>query len=93
MNSELITSIDIRVLGLDELRATIERLFHFLIVFSRLLDEHARCRSLGLAGLANLGAALYVNVRNVLILTEDGQVAQHIDGRDVGSNDNESSKA
>ena len=80
-------SIHIGVLRLHELAAPVEGFFYFGCIFAWLLDEHARRGPLCLAGLANLGTTLHVNVGDILLFAEDGQVAEHIDGRDISGND------
>ena len=80
------------ILGFDELVAAIERLFDFGCLFVGRLDQHTRSRALRLAGLAHLSSALHVNVGDVLVFAQDGQVAKHIDGGDVGSDDYEAVK-
>ena len=80
------------ILGFDELVAAIEGLFDFGCLFVGRLDQHARSGALRLAGLAYLRAALHVNVGDVLVFAQDGQVAEHIDGRDIGGDDYEAVK-
>ena len=77
----LINSCSSRKIGVsltDEFDALSEFLF-ILALLRGVLYKHARCGSLGLACLSDLGSALHVNVGNILLLTENRQVRENID--------------
>ena len=74
-----IRSCKVGVSLLDELDSLVELLL-VLALLGRVSDEDARSGALGLAGLADLSSAADVDVRHVLLLAQDAQVREHIDG-------------
>jgi len=85
-------SVDVGVLGKNQLVAPIEGFFHFLVLFRGQLNKHAGSWALGLAGFTNLSSALDVDVRSILLFAKNRQVREDIDWRDVSSNYNNATK-
>jgi hypothetical protein len=73
--------------------ASIKRLLKLCVLVLWLGNQYARSRSLGLARLSDLRTALDIDVGNIFLFAEDGQVRQHVDGRDVGRDDHQASGA
>lgn len=74
-----IRSCEVGVSLLDELDGLVEFLL-IIALFGGVGDEYAGGGALSLASLADLSSAADVDVGHVLLLAEDSEVGEHVDG-------------